>query len=67
MDIQKLKKKSDRRKRQLRNINEKIKRYIAVTDAAISDAARFKTEAALWRERYFELLEKKESNGENNS
>ena len=50
--MEEIKKKSARRKRHLRDMNQKIQRYIAVADAAIS------AESALWKERYYELLEK---------
>lgn len=52
-----IKKKSDARKRHLRDMNNKIALYQAVADAAISDAARWKREADFWRLRS-ELFEK---------
>lgn len=53
--IEYIKKKSDRRKRHLRELNKKVELYIAMVDASISDAARFKAEADLWKERYERL------------
>jgi len=41
-------------------MNKKIELYIAMIDASISDAARFKAETELWKNRYFALLEKKD-------
>lgn len=51
-----LKKKSNRRKRQLKSMNERIKIYSSLADAAISDAARYRVEVELWKERYERLL-----------
>lgn len=42
-------KKSAARKRHLRDMNEKLKLYQAIADAAISDAARWKAEADKWK------------------
>jgi len=53
-----VKKKSGTRKRHLRDLNKKVELYIAMIDASISDAARFKAETELWKNRYFNLLEK---------
>lgn len=55
-----IKSKSSARKRHLRDMNKKIELYIAMIDASISDAARFKAETELWKNRYFALLEKKD-------
>lgn len=60
-ELYKVKKKSHARKRQLRSMHERIKLYINMVDAAISDAARWKAEADLWKERY----ERAVTNGEN--
>ena len=59
-------KKSSTRKRHLRDLNKKIEKYIALADAAISDAARWKMEANNWKEHYLNELSKnveKEANG----
>lgn len=50
--IKAMKKKSDARKRHLRDMNEKIKLFTAIADAAISDAARWKKEADYWKLMY---------------
>lgn len=60
--LRQIKKKSDARKRQLRAMNEKLKLYIALADAAISDAARFKLESEVWKSRYEQLKEKMDVN-----
>lgn len=44
-----MKKKSDARKRHLRDMNQKLKLYQAIADAAISDAARWHKEAQYWK------------------
>lgn len=54
--IKAMKKKSDARKRHLRDMNEKLKLYQAIADAAISDAARWHKEAQYWRLK-FEILD----------
>jgi hypothetical protein len=55
-DVEKLKsklkevqKRSSARKRHLRDMNEKLKMYQAIADAAISDAARWKRESDYWK------------------
>lgn len=53
-----MKKKSDARKRHLRDMNEKIKLFTAIADAAISDAARWKKEADYWKLK-FEIVNEK--------
>lgn len=58
--LRQIKKKSDARKRQLRAMNEKLKLYIALADAAISDAARFKLESEVWKDKYNLLLNSQE-------
>ena len=58
-EITKIKKKSDERKRQLRRLNQKMQLYIAVADAALSDAARWETQCKYWQEKYLELLDEK--------
>jgi hypothetical protein len=50
--IKAMKKKSDARKRHLRDMNEKIKLFTAIADAAISDAARWKRESDYWKLMY---------------
>lgn len=55
--IKAMKRKSDARKRHLRDMNNKLSLYQAIADAAISDAARWKREADYWRLRA-ELFEK---------
>lgn len=52
-----MKKKSDARKRHLRDMNNKLSLYQAIADAAISDAARWKKECDYWRLRA-EIFEK---------
>lgn len=47
-----MKKRSDARKRHLRDMNNKIKLFTAIADAAISDAARWKREADYWKLMY---------------
>lgn len=59
MELKGVKKKSTRRKKHLRDINQKLERYISVADAAISDAARWKAESEMWKDRYFTELEKR--------
>lgn len=61
-ELKKIKKKSDTRKRQLRSMNDKIQKYIALADAALSDAARWKKEAELWKLKFETLSEKKNGN-----
>ncbi len=61
-ELKKIKKKSDTRKRQLRSMNDKIQKYIALADAALSDAARWKKEAELWKLKFETLNEKKNGN-----
>lgn len=39
-------------------MNEKIKLFTAIADAAISDAARWKKESDLWKLKYETLNEK---------
>jgi hypothetical protein len=58
--LKSMKKKSAARKRHLRDMNEKLKLYQAIADAAISDAARWKAEAEKWRLMY-EKVSKPES------
>lgn len=60
--IRYIKKKSDRRKRSLRDLNKKIELYVAMIDASISDASRFKAESEMWKDRYFMELEKNSVN-----
>lgn len=43
-ELTQVKKKSSIRKRHLRDLNKKIELYVALADAAISDAARWKLE-----------------------
>ena len=59
-ELKQTKKKSGARKRHLRELNKKIILYTALVDASLSDAARFKAEADLWQERYFNLLDKQD-------
>ena len=47
-----MKAKSSARKRHLRDMNEKIKLFTAIADAAISDAARWKRESEYWKLLY---------------
>lgn len=47
-----MKHKSAARKRHLRDMNQKLKLYQAIADAAISDAARWKAEADKWKLMY---------------
>lgn len=47
-----MKKKSDARKRHLRDMNVKLKMYQTVADAALSDAARWHKEALYWKLMY---------------
>lgn len=54
--IKAMKKKSDARKRHLRDMNEKLKLYQAIADAAISDAARWKVEADKYKLLYEKVL-----------
>jgi hypothetical protein len=56
-----MKKKSAARKRHLRDMNEKLKLYQAIADAAISDAARWHKEAQYWK-----LLHEKEKDSHAN-
>lgn len=56
-EINKLKIKSAERKRNLREMNDKIRLFQAMTDAAISDAARWKRESDYWKLRA-ELFER---------
>lgn len=51
-----MKAKSSARKRHLRDMNEKLKLYQAIADAAISDAARWHKEAQFWKLK-FETLD----------
>jgi hypothetical protein len=46
-----MKRRSDARKRHLRDMNNKISLLQAIADAAISDAARWKREADYWQLR----------------
>lgn len=50
--IKAMRMKSSARKRHLRDMNEKLKLYQAIADAAISDAARWKAEADKWKLMY---------------
>ncbi len=68
-NLEQIQKKSSIRKRHLRDLNKKIESYIALADAAISDAARYKMEANNWKERYLDELSKnidKEKDGNEN-
>lgn len=56
-ELEKLKKKSYERKRNLREMNQKLRLLQAIADAAISDAARWKREADFWKLRS-ELFER---------
>ena len=47
-----IRKRSSARKRHLRDMNEKLKLYQAIADAAISDAARWHKEAQYWKLMY---------------
>ncbi len=47
-----MKNKSDARKRHLREMNQKLKMYMAIADSAISDAARWKAEYELIKLKY---------------
>ena len=53
-----IKAKSSARKRHLRDMNDKIRLYMAIADAAISDAARWHAEAKYWQLKYETLLAK---------
>lgn len=50
--LKQMKKRSSARKRHLRDMNEKLKLYQAVADAALSDAARWHKEAMYWKLLY---------------
>jgi len=56
-ELYNLKRKANRRKRALKSINDKIRLYMSVADAAISDAARWKIQAEVWKERYERVVE----------
>jgi len=60
-ELYNVKRKSHRRKRQLRALNDRIKLYMSMIDAAISDAARWKAEADLWKERYERVVDVKDN------
>lgn len=51
-ELKAMKKKSSARKRHLRDMNEKLKLYQAIADAAISDAARWHKEAMYWKLKF---------------
>jgi hypothetical protein len=62
-EIEKLKNKlkatqirSNRKKKHLRDMNEKLKLYQAIADAAISDAARWKAESDKYKLMYEKVL-----------
>ncbi len=57
--------KSSARKRHLRDMNEKLKLYQAIADAAISDAARWKAEADKYKALYEKTLLKLEKHEQN--
>ena len=52
--------KSGRRKKCLRTLNKQMNMYVAVADAAISDAARWQAMSDMWKERYMNLKFKEE-------
>jgi hypothetical protein len=54
--IKAMKAKSSARKRHLRDMNEKLKLFQAIADAAISDAARWKAEADKFKLMYEKVL-----------
>lgn len=61
-----IKKKSSARKRHLRDMNEKLKLYQAVADAAISDAARWNKEALYWKLMFEQEQKKNNDSGSGN-
>jgi hypothetical protein len=58
--LREIQKRSSFRKRHLRDMNQKLKMYQAIADAAISDAARWCAEA-----KYYKLLYEQEKQNAN--
>lgn len=62
--IKHMKKRSNARKRHLRDMNNKLKLYMAIADSAISDAARWKIEREYWKLKYETLLKEQANAGQ---
>lgn len=54
--LRSVQKKSAIRKRHLRDMNNKLRLYQAIADAAISDAARWHKEAMYWKLLYEQVM-----------
>lgn len=54
--LKEVQKRSAARKRHLRDMNEKLKLYQAIADAAISDAARWHKEAMYYKLLYEQVI-----------
>lgn len=59
--LQATQRRSNRKRKHLRDMNEKLKLYQAIADAAISDAARWHKEAMYWKLKFEQEKDSHES------